>query len=60
MINIEDGKKLQEDYNIDLFKETCIKKENNAQEILVEAAKLLYGNYSKTVKDNKQKDCQIF
>ena len=60
LINIEEGKKLQEDYNIDLFKETCIKEENNAQEIFVEAAKLLYGDYSKNMKDNKQKDCGIF
>jgi hypothetical protein len=37
-----------------------VKEENNAQEIFVEAAKLLYGDYSKNMKDNKQKDCGIF
>ena len=51
---------MQEDYNIDLFKETSIKEENNAQEIFVESAKLLYSEYSKNVQDNKQKDCVIY
>jgi len=44
-----------------LFKETCVKEENNSQEIFVESAKLLFEEYSKNVKDqNKEKDCIIF
>ena len=51
---------MQEDYELDLFKETCIKDKNNAQEIFVESAKLLYENYSKNKGQNKQKDCRIY
>ena len=60
MINKEEGKQLQEDYELDLFKETCIKDKNNAQEIFVEAAQLLYEDYSKNKEQNKQKDCRIY
>ena len=61
LINKEEGKQLAEDFNLNLFKETCLKEENNSQEIFVESAKLLYGDYSKNKKDqNRQKDCYIY
>ena len=61
LISKEEGVQLQEDFNIDLFKETCVKEENNSQEIFVESAKLLFEEYLKNVKNqNKEKDCIIF
>ena len=61
LISKEEGIKLQEDYKLDLFRETSIKEEKNAQKIFIESSMLLYDDYSKNIKDqNKQKDCRIF
>lgn len=61
LISKEEGIKLQEDYKLDLFRETSIKEEKNAQEIFIESSMLLYDDYSKNIKDqNKQKDCRIY
>ena len=61
LINKEEGKQLQEDYNLDLFKETSFINQNSAQEIFIESAKLLYFDYANNISgQNKQKDCIIY
>ena len=61
LINKEEGKQLQEDYNLDLFKETSFINQNSAQEIFIESAKLLYFDYENNISgQNKQKDCIIY
>lgn len=61
LISKEEGKQLQEDSELDLFKETSVINENNAQEIFIESAKLLYSEYYKNKKgQNKDKDCIIY
>ena len=61
LINKEEGKRIQEEYELHLFKETSVINENNAEEIFVEGAKLLYWDYAKNRDEkNKQKDCVIY
>lgn len=61
IINKEDGKQIQEDFELDFFTETSVINENKAQEVFIESAKLLYNEYSKTRKDqSKNKDCLIY
>ncbi len=47
VITTEQGKKLQSDYNLDLFAETSAKSGLNTEYLFVEAAKLLYNDYVK-------------
>lgn len=55
LINQEQAKKFQSDYDIDLFMETSAKTGMNSKELFVEAAKILYNDYSKyKVKKNKK------
>jgi len=56
---------IKQEFNINLFKETSVKDEKNAQNVFLEATDLLYNNISyinKNVneKNIKQKDCSIF
>ena len=44
---------MQKDFDLDLFMETSAKSGLNTEELFVEAAKLLYGDYKKY--KNKQK-----
>ena len=46
-VETERAKKFKEDYNIELFMETSAKLGTNVEELFVEAAKLLYNDYSK-------------
>ena len=46
-VSTEQGKNLQNDYNLDLFVESSAKKKKNTEYIFVEAAKLLYNDYIK-------------
>ena len=65
IINTQEGIDIKQEFNINLFKETSVKDEKNAQNIFLEATDLLYNNISyinKNVneKNIKQKDCSIF
>ena len=57
----EEGEKYKLDYNLDLFMETSAKTGQNARNVLVEAAKILYNDYLKlaenmnTVEEPKKK-----
>ena len=46
-VETERAMKFKEDYNIELFMETSAKLGTNVEELFVEAAKLLYNDYSK-------------
>ena len=46
-VETERAIKFKQDYNIELFMETSAKLGTNVQELFVEAAKLLYNDYSK-------------
>ena len=46
-VSTEQGKNLQNDYNLDLFVESSAKDGKNTEYIFVEAAKLLYNDYIK-------------
>ena len=54
LITAEQGKQLQKDYDLDLFMETSAKTGFNTIELFVEAAKLLYRDYSKYKKKQKK------
>ena len=54
LITAEQGKQLQKDYDLDLFMETSAKSGLNTTELFVEAAKLLYRDYSKYKKKQKK------
>ena len=54
LINTEQGKQLQKDYDLDLFMETSAKTGFNTTELFVEAAKLLYRDYTKYKKKQKK------
>ncbi len=43
----EEGEKYKLDYNLDLFMETSAKTGQNARNVLIEAAKILYNDYLK-------------
>ena len=62
IVNIEEGKEIEKEFNIDLFKETTVKVEKNAQNVFLEATNILFNDYNKDIneKNNKQKDCVIF
>ena len=47
VVKTEDGKKMQTDFNLDLFVESSAKSGFNTEYIFVEAAKLLYNDYIK-------------
>jgi len=57
----EEGEKYKLDYNLDLFMETSAKTGQNARNVLIEAAKILYNDYLKlaenmnTVEEPKKK-----
>ena len=46
-IPTEEARKFKEDYDLDLFMETSAKTGTNAQELFIQAAKLLYSDYCK-------------
>ena len=54
LINAEQGKQLQKDYDLDLFMETSAKTGFNTTQLFVEAAKLLYKDHSKYKKKQKK------
>ena len=54
LITAEQGKQLQKDYDLDLFMETSAKSGLNTTELFIEAAKLLYRDYSKYKKKQKK------
>ncbi len=62
IINSEEGNNINNEYNINLFRETSIEEEKNAQNVFIEATNLLYNDHDKKSNDknNKQKDCYIF
>ena len=61
IITKEEGKGVEEEYELDMFLETSLKDKNNSQDIFVGAAKLLYSLYSKSKSESgKQKDCIIY
>ena len=47
VVSTEQGKMLQNDYNLDLFLETSAKSGFNTELLFVKAAKLLYNDYVK-------------
>ena len=47
IIKTEQGEKMKNDYGFDIFMETSAKTGFNAQELFVEAGKLLYDEYIK-------------
>ena len=49
----EEGEKYKEDQHLDLFMETSAKTGQNARNVLVEAAKILYQDYLKFDENNK-------
>ena len=58
MISKNEGEKYKEKFELDYFIETSAKSGKNAQEIFIEAAKILYNDYTfyKKEKKNKVKD----
>ena len=62
IINTEEGNDIKKEFNINLFKETAVKDEKNAENVFLEATYLLYNDYNKdpNEKNIKQKDCCIF
>ena len=57
-VNKEVAQKYKEDYDLDYFLETSAKTGMNAQEIFIQAAKILYKDYNlyhKNEKKNKEK-----
>ena len=58
MISKNEGEKYKEKFELDYFIETSAKTGMNAQEIFIEAAKILYNDYTfyKKEKKNKVKD----
>ena len=50
----EEGEKYREDQHLDLFMETSAKTGQNARNVLVEAAKILYQDYLKFDENNKE------
>ena len=54
LIHKEQAEQLQKDFDFDLFMETSAKTGLNAQQLFVEAGKLLYKKYSKYKKKPKK------
>ena len=54
LVNTEQGKQLQKDFDLDLFMETSAKSGMNTEELFIAAAKLLYNDYSKYKKKSKK------
>ena len=52
-VSKEEGEKYKEDQHLDLFMETSAKTGQNARNVLVEAAKILYQDYLKLEENNK-------
>ena len=52
----EDAEKYKEDYDLDFFIETSAKTGMNAQEIFIQAAKVLYQDYELYKNEKKNKD----
>ena len=50
------GEKFKEEYELDLFMETSAKTGYNAQELFIEAAKILYKDYNEYKKSKKHKN----
>ena len=50
----ETGEKFQKDFDIDLFMETSAKTGMNAQELFIEAAKILYEDYNEYKSEKKK------
>ena len=54
----ETAENFQKEYELDYFLETSAKTGMNAQEIFIEAAKLLYNDYTK-IKGDKKKTGEV-
>ena len=61
IINTEEGNDVKKEFNINLYKETAVKNEKNAENVFLEATHLLLNDNNKDVNDknSKQKDCCI-
>ena len=61
IINTEEGNDIKKEFNINLYKETAVKNEKNAENVFLEATYLLLNDNNKDVNDknSKQKDCCI-
>ena len=51
-ITKEDAEKFKDEYGLDLFMEVSVKTRYNIPEMCVEAAKLLYNDCEKIIRDN--------
>ena len=59
MINKEQGEKLKEEFDLEYFIETSAKTGMNAQEIFIEAAKILYNDYILYKNEKKNKENKV-
>ena len=58
-ITTEEAKKLQTDYEFNLYMETSAKTGFNAKEIFIEAAKVLYKEYNEYKKADEEKKIKL-
>jgi len=59
VVTKEEAEKFKEDFELDLFKETSAKTGFNTEELFVQAAKLLYNDYSKYEKKKKKDGSKV-
>ena len=55
----ESAETFKEEYDLDLFMETSAKTGMNAQELFVEAAKILFNDYNRYKADRKKNDGEV-
>ena len=55
----ESAETFKEEYDLDLFMETSAKTGMNAQELFVEAAKILFNDYNRYKADRKKSDGEV-
>ena len=55
----ESAETFKEEYDLDLFMETSAKTGMNAQELFVEAAKILFNDYNRYKSDRKKSDGEV-
>ena len=58
VIKKEQAQKIKEDYDLDYFIETSAKTGMNAEEIFIQAAKVLYRDYIEYKKEKKEKEME--
>ena len=59
MVSKDRAEKFKEDFELDLFKETSAKTGLNAEELFVQAAKVLYDDYFKYEKKKKKDEDKV-